>query len=140
MSRAKQKTRRPMAEINVVPYIDVMLVLLVIFMITAPLLTEGVKVDLPQADANPIDADALRPIVFTVDADGQYYVTYDDDKSVPLDSEALLLKASALIRHNPKAPVLVKGDKHVIYEQVVGLMVLLQQAGASGVGLLTDPG
>ena len=139
MSRAKQKTRRPMAEINVVPYIDVMLVLLVIFMITAPLLTEGVKVDLPQADANPIDSDALRPIVFTVDAGGQYYVTYDDDKSQPLDSEELLLKASALIKHNPKAPVLVKGDKDVIYARVVGLMVLLQQAGASGVGLLTDP-
>ncbi len=138
MSR-RQKTRRPMAEINVVPYIDVMLVLLVIFMITAPLLTEGVKVELPQADANPIQEDALRPIVFTVDREGRYYVTYDDDKSVPLDEEALLLKAAALIRHNPRAPVLVKGDRSVTYDRVVRLMVLLQQAGAASVGLLTDP-
>ena len=133
------KTRRPMAEINVVPYIDVMLVLLVIFMITAPLLTEGVKVDLPQADANPLQEDAARPIVFTVDRAGQYYVTYDDDKSVPLDAQELSLKAAALIRHNPRAPVLVKGDREVVYAQVVRLMVLLQQAGASSVGLLTDP-
>ena len=138
MSR-RQKTRRPMAEINVVPYIDVMLVLLVIFMITAPLLTEGVKVELPQADANPIQEDAQRPIVFTVDREGRYYVTYDDDKSVPLDEETLLLKAAALIRHNPRAPVLVKGDRSVTYDRVVRLMVLLQQAGAASVGLLTDP-
>ena len=139
MARNRLKTRRPMDEINVVPYIDVMLVLLVIFMITAPLLTEGVKVELPQADANPMDADAQRPIVFTVDADGRYFVTYDDDKSVPVDEEQLLLKASALIKHNPKAPVLVKGDKNVVYDQVIRLMVLLQQAGASSVGMLTDP-
>ncbi len=129
-----------MAEINVVPYIDVMLVLLVIFMITVPLLTEGVKVDLPQADANPLQEEAQRPIVFTVDKAGQYYVTYDDDKSVPLDEQELLLKASALIRHNPRAPVLVNGDRDVVYAQVVRLMVLLQQAGAASVGLLTDPG
>ena len=135
----RQKTRRPMAEINVVPYIDVMLVLLVIFMITAPLLTEGVKVELPQADANPLQEDAQRPIVFTVDKSGQYYVTYDDDKSVPLEQDELLQKAAALIRHNPRAPVLVKGDKDVVYAQVVRLMVLLQQAGATSVGLLTDP-
>jgi biopolymer transport protein TolR len=139
MARNRLKTRRPMAEINVVPYIDVMLVLLVIFMITAPLLTEGVKVELPQADANPMDADAQRPIVFTVDAEGRYFVTYDDDKSVPVDEEQLLLKASALIKHNPKAPVLVKGDKNVVYNQVIRLMVLLQEAGASSVGMLTDP-
>jgi len=135
----RQKTRRPMAEINVVPYIDVMLVLLVIFMITAPLLTEGVKVDLPQADASPLQEDALRPIVFTVDAAGEYYVTYDDDKSLPLQGDDLLLKASALIRHNPRAPVLVRGDREVAYAEVVRLMVLLQQAGATSVGLLTDP-
>ena len=134
-----QKIRRPMAEINVVPYVDVMLVLLVIFMITVPLLTEGVKVDLPQADANPLQDDAKRPIVFTVDKNGQYYVTYDDDKSVPLDQQELLPKAAALIRHNPNAPVLVKGDRDVVYAQVVRLMVLLQQAGAGSVGLLTDP-
>jgi len=128
-----------MAEINVVPYIDVMLVLLVIFMITAPLLTEGVKVDLPDADANPISQDAQRPIVFTVNLEGEYFITYDDDKSVPVNNEELLLKATALIKHNPLAPVLVRGDEGVAYGQVIQLMVLLQEAGASSVGMLTDP-
>lgn len=137
----KQKVRRPMAEINVVPYIDVMLVLLVIFMITAPLLTEGVKVELPQADANPLQEDTQRPIVFTVNKAGEYFITYDDDRNTePLSAEDLLVKAQALIKHNPKAPVLVKGDKDTVYAQVVRLMVLLQEAGAGSVGLLTDPG
>ena len=135
----RQKTRRPMAEINVVPYIDVMLVLLVIFMITAPLLTEGVRVELPQADANPIQEDTQRPIVFAVDRDGHYYVTYGDNKNVPLNEGDLLLKAAALIRHNPRSPVLVKGDRSVTYDRVMRLMVLLQQAGAASVGLLTNP-
>ena len=138
---ARQRIRkRPIADINVVPYIDVMLVMLVVFMITAPLLNQGVKVELPRADANPIQEDAQRPIVFTVDREGRYYVTYDDDRSRALERDALLEKAAALIRHNPRAPVLVKGDRAVPYAKVVELMVLLQQAGASSVGLLTDPG
>ncbi len=81
----KQKTRRPMAEINVVPYIDVMLVLLVIFMITAPLLTQGVKVDLPQADAEPIEEDAKRPLVVSVNQEGSFFITYDDDRTLAVD-------------------------------------------------------
>lgn len=134
----KQKTRRPMAEINVVPYIDVMLVLLVIFMITAPLLTQGVKVDLPQADANPIEADAKRPLVVSVDAEGAFYLTYDDDKTVELSEQDLLTKSAAIMQHNPGIPVLVKGDSAVNYARVVDAMVLLQQAGAPSIGLLTD--
>jgi biopolymer transport protein TolR len=138
MSR-KQKTRRPMAEINVVPYIDVMLVLLVIFMITAPLLTQGVKVDLVEADAKPIEEDAKRPIVIGVERDGRLSITYDDDRTRFVDEDELLQMSAALIRNNPGSPVLIKGDRSVVYEDVVRAMVVLQQAGAPNVGLITQP-
>jgi biopolymer transport protein TolR len=138
MSR-KQKTRRPMAEINVVPYIDVMLVLLVIFMITAPLLTQGVKVDLVEADAKPIEEDAKRPIVIGVERDGRLSITYDDDRTRFVDEDELLQMSAALIRNNPGSPVLIKGDRSVVYEEVVRAMVVLQQAGAPNVGLITQP-
>ena len=136
------KKLRPMAEINVVPYIDVMLVLLVIFMITAPLLTQGVKVDLPQAaqaDAKPMEEDAKRPLVVSVDREGQYHITYDDDRTQAVDGEELLRQAGAIITANPGIPVLVKGDRAVDYGQVIQAMVLLLQAGAPNIGLLTDP-
>ncbi|HOP16576.1 MAG: protein TolR [Chromatiaceae bacterium] len=135
----KQKTRRPMAEINVVPYIDVMLVLLVIFMITAPLLTQGVKVELAEADAKPIEDDAKRPLVVSVEADGTWSITYDDDRTQQVDAEELLLKSAAIIQNNPGIPVLIKGDKGVVYDRVVQAMVVLQSAGAPSVGLITQP-
>ncbi len=138
MSRRGRKLR-PMAEINVVPYIDVMLVLLVIFMITAPLLTQGVKVDLPQADANPLEEDAKRPLVVSVDKEGQYHITYDDDRTQVVDAGELQRQAAAIIQANPGIPVLVKGDRSVDYGQVIQAMVLLQEAGAPNIGLLTDP-
>ena len=138
MARRGRKLR-PMAEINVVPYIDVMLVLLVIFMITAPLLTQGVKVDLPQADANPIEDDAKRPLVLSVDKQGRFFLTYDDDRSVLLRDDELQPKAAAILQQNPGIPVLVKGDEAVDYGRVVQAMVLLQGAGAPGIGLLTEP-
>jgi biopolymer transport protein TolR len=135
----KQKTRRPMAEINVVPYIDVMLVLLVIFMITAPLLTQGVKVELVEADAKPIEDDAKRPLVVSVEADGTWSITYDDDRTQQVDAEELLHKSAAIIQNNPGIPVLIKGDKGVVYDRVVQAMVVLQSAGAPSVGLITQP-
>ena len=135
----RQKTRRPMAEINVVPYIDVMLVLLVIFMITAPLLTQGVKVELVEADARPIEEEAKRPLVVSVEADGTWSITYDDDRIQQVDEEGLLLKSAAIIKANPGIPVLIKGDKKVVYDRVVQAMVVLQQAGAPSVGLITQP-
>ena len=138
MARRGRKLR-PMAEINVVPYIDVMLVLLVIFMITAPLLTQGVKVDLPRADANPIEDDAKRPLVVSVDKQGRFFLTYDDDRSVLLRDDELQPKAAAILQQNPGIPVLVKGDEAVDYGRVVQAMVLLQGAGAPGIGLLTEP-
>lgn len=134
-----QKTRRPIAEINVVPYIDVMLVLLVIFMITAPLLTQGVRVNLVEADAKPIEADAKRPLVVTVEADGTWSIVYDDDRIQRVDEDGLLHKSAALLTHNPGIPVLVKADKSVVYDRVVRAMVVLQQAGAPSVGLITQP-
>ena len=123
-----------MAEINVVPYIDVMLVLLVIFMVTAPLLTEGVKVDLVQADANPIESDDVEPVVVTVTKEGEYFI--DKQGKQPQEVRAY---AAAVLRRNPKVDFMVRGDKEVAYEAVVRAMVLLQQGGVPSVGLITDP-
>jgi len=131
--------RKPMSEINVVPYIDVMLVLLVIFMVTAPLLSQGVKVDLPKADAEPIDTRQQEPLIVSIDSSGYYYVNYGDDKDKPVDAQTLLTRVGALLRLRPEVPVVVRGDKAVPYGRVVGLMTLLQKAGAPSVGLMTDP-
>ena len=135
---ARARTR-PMSEINVTPFVDVMLVLLVIFMITAPLLTQGVKVELAEADAKPIEDDAKRPLVVSVEADGTWSITYDDDRTQQVDAEELLLKSAAIIQNNPGIPVLIKGDKGVVYDRVVQAMVVLQSAGAPSVGLITQP-
>ena len=130
--------RRPMSEINVVPYIDVMLVLLVIFMITAPLLTQGVKVDLPQADAEPLDVETQEPLVVTIDAAGNYYVNYGENQGSPIEPHILAARVGALLRHRPGLAVVVRGDEHVPYGDVVLLMTILQRAGAPSVGLMTE--
>jgi len=138
-SSRRGRSNRPMAEINVVPYIDVMLVLLIIFMITAPLVTQGVKVDLPQADSQALDEDAKRPLLVSVDKNGDFFITYDDDKTKAVDEKTLLHNASAIISLNKDIPVLVKGDSAVDYGQVIRAMVILQAAGAPSVGLMTEP-
>ncbi|MDX1512948.1 MAG: protein TolR [Gammaproteobacteria bacterium] len=136
---ARLRTRKtPISEINVVPYIDVMLVLLVIFMITAPLLTQGVKVDLPQAEAEIVDANTPDPLVVSVTAEGDYYLNYGSDKDSPVNPQRLVTLVSALLRHRPGIPVLVKGDRNVPYGDVVIVMALLQKAGAPSVGLMTE--
>ena len=122
-----------------VPYIDVMLVLLVIFMITAPLLTQGVKVDLPQAAAEPIPRSESEPLVVSVDSRGEYYINYGEDQERPLEPALLAAKVSALLRHRPGLPVLVRGDRNVSYGDIVVLMSLLQGAGVPSVGLMTEP-
>jgi biopolymer transport protein TolR len=127
-----------MAEINVVPYIDVMLVLLVIFMITAPLLTQGVKVDLPQAEAEPIEEDSKRPLVVSINSEGGFFITYDDDRTQAVDETDMLHKTAAIISMNKNIPVMVKGDRNVAYGRVVEAMVILQEAGAPSVGLITE--
>lgn len=132
--------RKLMGEINVVPYIDVMLVLLVIFMVTAPLLTQGIKVELPKAGAEPIEDVADRqPVVLSVDAAGNLYLDIGDNEDEPVSGAYVVEKVGAVIRTQPETPVLVKADRAVPYGNVVGAMVLLQQAGADSVGFVTDP-
>ena len=131
-----------MGEINVVPYIDVMLVLLIIFMITAPLLKEGIKVDLPNAGAKPIDPAFLQkhePLIVTIDARGRLYINFGANPDKPASEATVSARASALLRRDPQTPVLVKADTTVPYGNVAHAMVLLQRAGADKVGLLTDP-
>jgi biopolymer transport protein TolR len=128
-----------MAEINVVPYIDVMLVMLVIFMVTAPLLTQGVKVDLPQANAKVVDDKDQEPLVVTVDAEGNLYLNIGDDPQQPLDGDALLERIAAVQRRQPGKQVLVRGDHRVDYGTVIKALVLLQRADIPKVGLVTDP-
>ena len=132
--------RRKVAEINVVPYIDVMLVLLIIFMVTAPLITQGVKVDLPQAAAEPLDKDTKPPLVASVDAQGRYYITLGSNDKEPLSAEEVPTLVKAHLAINPDTPVVVNGDGSVSYNAVIQLMVLLQNvAGVPSVGLMTDP-
>ncbi len=131
--------RRPIAEINVVPYIDVMLVLLVIFMITAPLLSQGVKVELPQAPSKVLERSDQEPLVVSVNRSGEMFLNYGDGQDRPLAPEVLLPRVGALLRHRPGIQVLVKGDRDAAYGTVVETMALLQQAGAGSVGLITEP-
>ncbi len=140
MRHEVRKRRRLMSEINVVPYIDVMLVLLVIFMITAPLLNLGVEVDLPDADAAPIDINALEtPLIITVMANGDLYLNAAGDQAGLVDSETLVRTVTVMVGRNPEMQVLVGGDEHVDYGLVFNAMVLLQKAGVKKVGLMSDP-
>jgi len=143
MASAQPRRRRKlMGEINVVPYIDVMLVLLIIFMITAPLLAEGIKVDLPKAGARPIPPEMLKdtkPIVLTIDSTGQLYLNYGPKQDEPLDATAVEAAAAAILRRAPETTVLVRGDYRVAYGEVVGAMTILQRAGADKVGFITQP-
>ncbi len=143
MAQYVRRKRRPMGEINIVPYIDVMLVLLVIFMITAPLLNQGVDVNLPQAKSRPLNAAEAQPIVVSVDARGQYFVNIASDPKSPISAIDLLnLVQSKLAVSKEKGqqqPVLVKGDEAANYGTIVQAMILLQQAGVDDVGLMTKP-
>lgn len=136
-------SHKPMSEINVVPFIDVMLVLLVIFMITAPLLTQGVKVDLPKTQAKAIAEQQKEPLIITVDAKGQFYYNLSDKPNQPITPRALshLVETTLQTAQGdlPQRPVLVRGDQGVNYGKVMEAMVLLQQAGAKSVGLITQP-
>jgi biopolymer transport protein TolR len=139
---SRKKERRLMGEINVVPYIDVMLVLLIIFMITAPLLTQGISVDLPAVGAEPLDPDLLRenePLVLSVDREGMFYLNISDDPDAPVDEQTVIDTTAAVIRRNAETPVLVKADENVPWGRLARGMVLLTQAGAANVGMITDP-
>ncbi len=134
-----RKRKKPVSEINVVPYIDVMLVLLIIFMVTAPLITQGVDVDLPQASAEPINDDGKLPLVASVDAEGNYYINIGGDQEQAMSAADVATLVAAHLQLEPETPVVVRGDGAVSYNQVLQLMVLLQRAGAERVGLMTRP-
>jgi biopolymer transport protein TolR len=131
-----------MGEINVVPYIDVMLVLLIIFMITAPLLAEGIRVELPKAGARPIPPEMLKdskPIVLTIDSQGRLFLNYNQPEDEPIDAAQVEAQAAAVLRRAPETTVLVRGDYRVAYGEVVSAMTILQRAGAGKVGFITQP-
>ncbi len=137
MSARRMRKKRLIGEINVVPYIDVMLVLLIIFMVTAPLLNQGVKVELPRAAAEVIGEDPLEPFVLTVDAGGNYYL--QDEPDQPASEEQVRAQAAAVLRRAGGTPFLVRGDAAASYADVVRAMVLLQTAGVGSIGLVTEP-
>ena len=139
MGMMPQQRRKPMSEINVVPYIDVMLVLLVIFMVTAPMLTQGVKVDLPQTSSDPIQSEKdVESIVVSVDANGAYYLDVGDKGSRPMSLSELREQVSKILSQRSNSEVLVRGDEHVDYGKVVRQMAELQSAGACSIGLITE--
>lgn len=134
-----RRKKKPVSEMNVVPYIDVMLVLLIIFMVTAPLISQGVDVDLPQANAEPINDDGKLPLVASVDRDGNYFINIGDNQDEPMSAVDVATLVAAHLQVDPETPVVVRGDGNVSYNQVLQLMVLLQRAGAERVGLMTRP-
>lgn len=134
----RRSRRRPIAEINVVPYIDVMLVLLVIFMITAPLLKTGVEVTLPKADAKPMEQTQSEPLIVTVDGEGRYFINIGEDPESPVGEEQLVTLATAAMRRDGERRVLVRGDQGVNYQKVVRAMALLQRSGVPQVGLVAE--
>lgn len=135
----KKHKRKLVAEINVVPYIDVMLVLLIVFMVTAPLLMQGVKVELPQAPSAPLEDKDQEPLIVSVKSDGSYYLDIGNGKNVEEALPSIIEKVAKVLRQQPKTPVLVWGDAKVDYGVVVKLMSDLQNAGAPSVGLVTEP-
>jgi biopolymer transport protein TolR len=135
---SRRKRRKLKSEINVVPYIDVMLVLLIIFMVTAPLLNLGVDIQLPQSAAKAVQNDK-EPVVVSVDESGQLFLTLGASKRDPIDEDTLVKKISAFVRENPQVPVLVAGDQRADYGKIYHAMVMLQTAGVPKVGLMSQP-
>jgi len=136
VSRNRSK-RKPMSDINVVPYIDVMLVLLIIFMVTAPMLMQGVKVELPEASADPVEKQDSEPVIVSVDAAGQLFLNLGQEEQI-LSLATIKDRVAAVLRRSPDKPVLIWGDQAVPYGEVVTVMVALQEAGAPSVGLVTE--
>lgn len=138
MIRRARSKRKLNAEINVVPYIDVTLVLLIIFMVTAPMLTQGVDVELPKAAAEPVETEDNEPLIVSVDAEGQYYINLGEDEMRPRTADDIATAVGRVLQVNQGKLLLVRGDRDASYEQVVQLMVLLQGVGAERVGLVTE--
>lgn len=132
------RKRKHMAEINVVPYIDVMLVLLVVFMVTAPLLMQGVKVDLPKSPSQPIENKEDEPLIVSLKLDGSYYINLGGEPSAASPLPDILARVEKILRQKPNTPILVWGDQAIPYGKVVSLMTQLQKVGAPSVGLVTE--
>ena len=134
--------RRPLAEINVVPYVDVMLVLLVIFMITSPISTQGINIKLPQAKVKALPSQQETPIIISINNRGSYFLNISDDSARPVSTEDLIIGVSAALQlakqNHQQREIYVKGDNEVDYGKVVKMMVLLQKAGVTSIGLLTQ--
>ena len=137
-SSARHKRLKLKSEINVVPYIDVMLVLLIIFMVTAPMLNSNVDVNLPQANAKSLQ-DKKDPVIVSVDGEGHLYLTLGTAKREPIDADALKVKVGAFVQQNTDVSVLVAGDRDGKYDGVYQVLALLQQAGVAKVGLMSAP-
>lgn len=137
-STFRRERKKPVAEMNVVPYIDVMLVLLVIFMVTAPMLTQGLQVELPKAVTDSISLKNREPVIVSIKADGSYWIKHGSGKDRRIKRDAIAARVSEILNASPEAPVLVNGDHRVKYGVVVTLMAQLQQAGVPNVGLLTQ--
>ncbi|MET1218340.1 MAG: protein TolR [Glaciecola sp.] len=135
----QRKKRRPVSEINVVPYIDVMLVLLIIFMVTAPLVAQGVKVDLPDANAEPVEQVDVPPLIASMDAQGLYYLNVGADPKAALTIPDFMALVELEMQNQPNRPVVIKADGSVAYDKIVQMMVTLQKAGVPSVGLMTEP-
>jgi biopolymer transport protein TolR len=133
---SSRRRRAPMAEINVTPFVDVMLVLLVVFMITAPMLTTGVAVDLPKTKAQPLPSSEDRPIVVTVDKAGIVFVGTQEE---PVELEALAAMLSSVANNDLKKRIFVRGDENVAYGKVITVLALIQRAGFSNAGMVVDP-
>ncbi len=138
IAHRRRKRRKLKNEINVVPYIDVMLVLLIIFMVTAPLMNLGVDVSLPQSNAKSIE-ERQDPVIVSVDVDGNYFLAVESGSNESLDPETLAARIRAIVANNPQVPVFVAGDAASSYQRVMDAMVLLQSAGVERVGLMSDP-
>jgi len=134
----RMNRRKLMSHINVVPYIDVMLVLLIIFMVTAPLLNLGVDIHLPQSAAKSVQ-DTKEPVLVSVDKDGNFFLTLGGTQHEPIDADNLVRKVSAFVRANPQVSVMIGGDERVDYGKIYQAMVLLQQSGVAKVGLMSQP-
>jgi len=138
MARAGKRRGRPMAEINVVPYIDVMLVLLVIFMVTAPLIQTGVEVSLPQADADPVETTDEEPLILSVDREGRFFLNVGEDPESAVDEQQLAALTAAVMRRDPDRRVLVRGDEDVNYQRILRGMAVMQRAGVPRIGLVAE--
>jgi biopolymer transport protein TolR len=134
-----RKKRRLAHEINVVPYIDVMLVLLIIFMITAPLLSQGVEVNLPETGADSLPGHQAEPVTLTIDGRGRYFVDIGENTSKPVSDDEVVRRVRTYVKANPEGMVLIKGDRSVDYGRVAYGMGLLQEAGATKIGFVSEP-